>query len=730
MTAQTMPERLQADYDTLCWFINSDLCHDGTFGTSWLACTDNAIISGEGNDIKQQLPLYEIKSSKIDELYSGGRLLVENLNGEFIELIRWSSDLVNEFSDAQRALDKACSGEFIDLPRDIDAARCTDCDAPLPARGEACPLCGSGAQPFRYIMEWVRPYRGRAILLIACTFLSVGAQLIPPYLTKRITDDLVGGAGLDSLGFWILFMSLAFAVSIIARLAANVINAWLSSRIITNVRAQLHAKLQRLAMAYHQRHESGELVSRVTHDTQKLQHFLIDGMPYVLVNSVAFIALAVVLLSLDWVLAICVFLPVPLLIGGGAWFWSRLIPMSHKEGNRVGIMHSSLSESIRGVRAVKATVQEKRRQDDFEENNEVLWSTRFHMESYWFGFFEAMAAAMALGSIAIWWLGPQRIGPDGLSVGDLIAFVGYAALFYGPMQWFAAIFHWMTDAMSGAQRIVQVLNHQEVDIDKKDAQSVDRAKGHVEFENIRFSYRSGKEIIKGIDLDIPAGSMIGLVGKSGAGKSTIINLLCRFYDPDVGVIRIDGMDLRDVKYDDWRRQIGIVMQDPFLFNGSIAENIAYAKPEADFADIVAAAKAACAHEFICDKEEGYDTIVGEGGVSLSGGEKQRIAIARAVLADPPVLILDEATSAVDSETEADIQAAIARLVAGRTTIAIAHRLATLREADRLVVIEDGRVIETGTHAELMAKPDGHFAHLVHLQTEINKIRGEQRIWDE
>jgi ATP-binding cassette subfamily B protein len=290
------------------------------------------------------------------------------------------------------------------------------------------------------------------------------------------------------------------------------------------------------------------------------------------------------------------------------------------------------------------------------------------------------------------------------------------------MKWFADVFSWMTHAFSSAERIFGVLDSKEEVYDSPAAVAIPRIEGAVIFEDVHYSYERGKEVIKGVSFDIAPGEMVGLVGRSGAGKSTIINLVCRFYDVDSGLIRIDGHPIKEVKLEQLRRQIGMVMQEPFLFNASILENIAYGLPDATFEEIVRAARAAHAHDFIVHKEDGYDTAVGEHGERLSGGEKQRLAIARAILHDPPILILDEATSSVDTETETNIQDGIARLIEGRTTIAIAHRLSTLRNANRLIVLDDGRVAETGTHDELLAG-DGIYARLVRMQTELSKIRG-------
>ena len=308
-----------------------------------------------------------------------------------------------------------------------------------------------------------------------------------------------------------------------------------------------------------------------------------------------------------------------------------------------------------------------------------------------------------------------------LTLGTLVAFIGYLWLLYGPLQWFNQIYNWMSRAMAGAERVFEIVDQEPEPYREPNAIVLPRIEGAVEFRDVTFGYDPSKPVLKDIAVSIKPGEMIGLVGKSGAGKSTFANLICRFYEADHGEVLIDGHDVRALQLESLRSQIGMVLQDQFLFNGTIADNIGYAKPEASRAELIAAARAANAHEFIVGKPDGYDTRVGENGGNLSGGEKQRIAIARAILRDPRILILDEATSSVDTETEHQIQQALARLVQGRTTFAIAHRLSTLRNANRLIVLDDGKLAEVGTHDELLAS-GGIYARLVKMQQEVSNIQ--------
>ena len=431
--------------------------------------------------------------------------------------------------------------------------------------------------------------------------------------------------------------------------------------------------------------------------------------------------------TLRWV----VFVPAPIIVIGVKFFWRKLIPLFHKAGSRYGGLTSVLGESVRGVKAVKAASDESGRAARFDHFNESLFKTEVSIERNWLGFQRGSLWFMSVATVAMWTVGSIRIvhGGSHLTIGTLFAFQQYIGLFYGPLQWVSVVLNWMSDAFVAAERVFGILDTKPEVYEAADAIRLTRIKGSIRFEDVHFSYDRGKEVIKGINLEINPGEMIGLVGKSGAGKSTVINLICRFYDADSGRILIDGHPIDRIRLQDLRHQIGIVMQEPFLFRSSILENIRYGSPDKSFDDVVRAARAANAHEFIVDKEHGYDSVIGDGAEALSVGEKQRIAIARAILHDPPILILDEATSSVDTETEQAIQQAITRLVADRTTIAIAHRLATLRNASRLILVDEGLIAESGTHDQLIAS-GGIYAGLIKTQAEMSKMRSEANVWAE
>jgi ATP-binding cassette subfamily B protein len=458
----------------------------------------------------------------------------------------------------------------------------------------------------------------------------------------------------------------------------------------------------------------------VTSDTDRVWGFLVEGVPYLLLNGLTLIGVIGLLFWTSPVLAACILAPVPLVIAIIGIFWRPMSQMFHHVGQKWARFHTHLNESLNGIRVVKAFANEDTEYAKFQVRNNELRDSGIRVDKRWYTIFGAMTFLGALGTLINWTVGGYMVYQNQLTMGEFWRINAYLGLVYGPLQWFSAVNQWFSRAMAGAERIFEVMD---TEAEKYGDRGIHHAiKGEVKFDNVRFGYDQSNPVLKGVTFTAAAGEMIGLVGKSGAGKSTTINLVCRFYEPDAGTIQIDGIDYREIALQDLRHQIGIVLQEPFLFNGTIADNIAYGKPGADFEEVIEAAKAANAHHFILSKPDGYDTMVGERGSKLSGGERQRISIARAILHNPRVLILDEATSSVDVETEKQIQEAIGRLVKGRTTFAIAHRLSTLRNADRLIVLDKGQIAEIGTHEELMAK-EGVFYGLVQTQTAINEIIG-------
>jgi len=383
-------------------------------------------------------------------------------------------------------------------------------------------------------------------------------------------------------------------------------------------------------------------------------------------------------------------------------------------------VHMHLNESLSGIRVVKAFAKEDHEYQKFAKRSNELRDAAAHADMTWYTAFGLMSFCTSMGLVIHWTVGGYFLYTNRLTLGQFWMINAYLGLVYGPLQWFAQVNNWFSRAMAGAERIFEIMDMTPEPVEA--GGRTERVAGAVEFEGVRFGYDKSNPVIKGVSFKVEPGEMIGLVGKSGAGKSTTINLISRFYEPDAGRILVDGVDYREYDLRGYREQIGIVLQEPFLFHGTVAENICYGNPDASLDEIMEAAKAANAHDFILGKPDGYDTLVGERGSRLSGGEKQRISIARAILHNPRILILDEATSSVDVETERAIQEAISHLIKGRTTFAIAHRLSTLRNADRLVVLDNGEISEIGTHEELMEKK-GTFYKLVKTQSELNEIIG-------
>jgi ATP-binding cassette subfamily B protein len=496
--------------------------------------------------------------------------------------------------------------------------------------------------------------------------------------------------------------------------------AILGEWVARDLRAELYEHIQRLSLAFFSRKKTGSLITRVSADTDRLWDFLAFGVVDVSLSLVMLAGLGVVLLSLDWRLGLVMTLPVPplcWLIYRHGESLNRLFIRAWRKWSRVSDV---LSDTIPGIRVVKAFNQEDREIARFGVRNEDVTAEFNRIHDMWTGFWPLLMLAVHAMTVMVWVIAVPRLLGAGatLSAGTFVSFLLYTTMFVAPIEIIGQMARTINRATTSAHRVFEVLDTEPEVRDAPQPVRLEPVRGRVTFEHVTFAYDGVRQVLRGVSFDVAPGELIGLVGSSGGGKSTIVNLIARFYDVTGGAIRVDGVDVRQLEQGHYRRQIGMVLQDPYLFHGTVLDNIRYGLPEAGLTEVIAAAQAANAHDFVCKLPHGYDTVVGERGHTLSGGERQRVSIARAILHDPRILILDEATSSVDTETEREIQEALERLIAGRTVFAIAHRLSTLRKASRLFVVEDGRLAEAGTHRELLDRANGRYRRLYEMQLQL------------
>jgi ABC-type multidrug transport system fused ATPase/permease subunit len=553
------------------------------------------------------------------------------------------------------------------------------------------------------LVRLTRPYRVRTLFSVVSLLLATATALAPPFLSKYALDDGIRQHDLGKLWWIVGAFVLAGLLNWGMSYAQTYLTGWVGERILADLRNRLFDHLQRLSLGFFERNRAGVIISRLTNDVEAIDQLVTDGVTSLVQNSLTLVGTAILLFILDWRLALATLVVIPFMSIATIIFRSRSARAYSAVRERLGLVTATLAEDIAGMRIVQAFTRERTNVRNFRDVSERYRDSNMEtvvLNGLYFPFVDllsSVALAVVLG------YGGHLYFQGEVTLGTLFAFMLYVQNFFDPVQQLSQLYGTFLSATAALDKIVDVLDQEPEVVDKADATPLPRVEGRVAFEGVRFGYGDGPEVLHGLDLDVLAGTTVALVGHTGAGKSTIAKLLARFYDPREGRITIDGHDLRDVTQASLRRQLGIVPQEGFLFAGTVSENIAFGRPDARPEDVVRAAETIGAHDFILRLEDGYETQLQERGTRLSLGQRQLVALARALLADPRILILDEATSSVDIGTERKIERALRTLLAGRTAFVIAHRLSTIRDADLIVVLEQGQVIEQGTHDELMRK---------------------------
>lgn len=729
--------------------VESDMDFDGCYLTAWTALDsegiyfilgDEKVAKKRGNKrIKAEYELREIRSYplsdfdslKCEQYVSTARLIAEK-DGDDIGLIKFSLNFLGAYDELCKAFSSLKSGKPI-LKNDRDSKDggvCPKCKRPYPPGRNSCPKCDKNESTVKRLFSFFGGYKLQMTLIVAAILISTAINMAMPQIsTKALFDDVLSNVG--STPAQQLFVTLGYLIGavvgmkllgLLMTVSFQFLMGSIMPRVIYDIKVKIFAAMQRLSVSFYSSKQTGSLMERVTRDSNNIYWFFVDGLPYVITNIITVVGVLIIMFVMSWKLALlcCAAAPIflILLIFGSKFF--RIL--HHRSWARNARLTSMVSDNINGQRIIKAFSKEDEELDRFDKVSGDLYDADLKFNNSEATLFPLLTVLLSVIAVFMLTCGGLMVAKGEMTVGTLLNFTIYLTMLVGPIDFLSWVSNWWARCVDSAQRVFEIVDAQPEIVEKEHPIDIGEVRGDIEISSLEFEYEPARPVIKNLDLKVNAGQMLGIVGKTGAGKTTIANLIARLYDPKAGCVKIDGVDVRDLPLDIIRRNVGLVSQDIYLFIGTIADNIRYAKPDAAMEEIIAAAKAASAHDFIMKLPDAYETRVGAGGHDLSGGERQRISIARTIIQNPRILILDEATAAMDTETERNIQYSLTKLMQGRTTVAIAHRLSTLRDADMLAVISEGEVVECGSYAELLKKR-GEFYKLYKIQAEALKAVG-------
>lgn len=717
-------DAIAADGETVKLCLESDMDSAGFYRPEAVVVTEGRVltISPEEAAPLREVSLGEVALVKVKWHMGNGFLLLTTWN-ENVEMLRFSpslSDALEEFREElqQHLMSKLAWNEPDEHEDKVEhrdeeedtadtnegARRCPNCGQLLPRDRDVCSACISKKAIMGRMLSYVTPYKRLLGVSIALTFCMAVIQATVPRLSRTLVDDAIARSNLPLLKTLVVTVAILFLLRAALAAGRKLVVVRIAQNLIFDLRHEVYSHLQRLSMDFHDRQSTGRLISRVVSDTSQLQQFAVGHAQQFVVDITMLAIVLCWMLSYSVPLTLMLWFPLPLFFLLVKWYRNNVHKVLRKAWRLRAAMSGHLADTIPGIEMVKAFSQEGRSVDEFSRISDGYREERVRATGFSAQFIAGFMVLTQFGTVLVYWFGGRAtMEGTGFTIGQLVMFMGWIGLMYAPVHRFAVITEQFENAATSAERVFDVLDAEVVVSDNPDGKDLDDIREAIRFENVTFHYDSGPNVLKNVSFEVKAGETVGIVGPSGSGKTTLIKLLCRFYEPTRGRIVIDGQDLAETKLAAFRRHLAIVGQKPLLFRDTILENIRYGRPEATQEEVIRAARVANAHEFIMRFPEGYDTDAREQGNRFSGGERQRICIARAVVKDPELLILDEATSSVDTKNEKLIQEALERLTEDRTTFVIAHRLSTLRNADKIVMMQDGEVLDVAPHEALMKR---------------------------